>query len=208
MPEFTYVLYSSSSYPEDGYYEKILKYFDNKEEAFESLIKRDLNEGLHMYQDGFIRVFENDKFYEKEDKNNKDKSDNKDKIKKYYTKNGFILDMDEKNIYYCKDNNKELVNKNSDYLTKFKQVENLSNELNKLYEEHYDLCIIKYRNKEIKHPVLRKYVLDKYIYLSNYPFQEDSIEKNESKLSSILDDIIKRQNEIQHEIHCLSKKIQ
>lgn len=207
MPEFTYVLYSSSCYPEDGYYEKIIKYFDNRDEAFESLIKRDSEKGMLMYQEAFIRVFENDKFYEKEDKN-KDKNDNKDKIKKYYTKNGFVLDIDEKNIYYCKDNNTELVNKNSDYLTKFKQVENLSNELNKSYEEYYDLCMIKYRNKEIKHPVLRKYVLDKYIYFNNFPFQQESLEKNEFKLSSMLDDIIKRQNEIQHEIHCLSKEIQ
>ena len=55
--------------------------------------------------------------------------------------------------------------------------------------------MILYRNKEIKHPILREYKLD-YRTIHNYPYSSDNFEKNENKISSLLNNIINKKNEL------------
>lgn len=205
MTDVTYVMYHSTYYPEDGYHDGILKIFDDKISAFEELIMEDNSSNLNKhYEDLFIKEFKNDTIYvikEKiskyQEKNNLIEQDDKEKIATYREKNNFIIDED-KNIYYRKNNDIDLIKKNRDYFTKFNQVEKIANELNEMFQQNYDNKMEKYRNKEIKHPIFRKYNLDRISYLSNYPFEEDNLEIKENKLTKALEEILEFQNSLKN----------
>lgn len=205
MTDTTYVMYHSTYYPEDGYHDGILKIFDDKISAFEELIAEENSSNLNKhYEDLFIKEFKNDTIYvikEKlsklHEKNNLIKQDDIEKIPKYHEKNNFIIDED-KNIYYRKNNDINLIKKNTDYFTKFNQVEKLANELNKMFQQDYDNKMKKYRNGEIPHPILRKYNLDRISYLSNYPFEEENLEIKENKLTKALEEILEFQKSLKY----------
>lgn len=205
MTDTTFVMYHSTYYPEDGYHDGILKIFDDKISAFEELIAEEnsSNSNKH-YEDLFIKEFKNDTIYVIKEKiskyqvkNNLIEQDDKEKIPEYREKNNFIIDED-KNIYYRKNNDIELIIKNKGYFTKFNQVEKMANELNEMFQQDYNNKMVKYRNGEISHPILRKYNLDRVSYLSNYPFEEDNLKIKENKLTIALEEILEFQKSLKN----------
>ncbi len=180
MSNKIYIIYNSSFYPEDSYQEYIIGITKNKIEAYNKLINDECSKH-GLYTESFIKEFDEDTFYEKD-------AD----IKKYYTLNGFIIDQD-KNIFYHKD--EKLINDNIKLMELYNIFKDNIKKVNILFQKDYDNKMIDYRDKKIKHPVLKTY-RDELYFLSKYPYAESQIEKTENNLSSINNDIIKTINDL------------
>ena len=165
-----YILVYIYSYPEDETSEHVIGIYNEKELAFHELAK---GTDRHSYE--FIKLYEMEE-------------ENMNVIKKYKNHNNFILSGSE--IVWHETNNlidlnKKLNEKNNELLEK-------TQKLNELYKNKYEYDMKLYREKKIRHPILRKYINTK---LYDYPYNKiEILEKFEKNINLEITEVDKLVN--------------
>jgi len=161
-----YILVYTCSYPEDGPSDNVVGIYDNKELALKELSKgadRNDYEFVSMYE------MEEEQIYK----------DGRNDIDKYQPRNGFIM-IEDKIVWH---QDTQLIERNEKLFEKNKQLNEKINQLNEIYKMKYDQDMELYKQKKIRHPILKTYKESRFY---NYPYEKNKIEKVEKDINSEL----------------------
>jgi hypothetical protein len=173
-----WLLIHCSYYPESQNTCNIVAAYDNKEEAFKNLIDRELNIHRSYEQLSLVEVIEDDINCVQ---------------RKYNSVGNFITSNNE--IVYHRNNDQNLINRNIKLKEKYDNIQKNIDELNNLFQKEYDNEMISYKNKQNRHPVLKKYQKN-FIFFSYIPYCLEKIEKFENIINSTEQFINNRLNDL------------
>lgn len=178
-----YIVLYNSYFPEDRVnITRIEAVYTDQLEAFQAALELEKNTKCHYVCYTIIEV--------PEDIIIPDYQKNGNLINSYECRKDFIIKNNE--LYYHA-SDPSLIERNNKIKNRNQELKKIIEDLNKVLLEKYEKDMELYRNKKIKHPILKRI---ECMHLYEFPYKEDSIKIIEKSLEKLEQVIIKTKNDL------------